>query len=134
MFHEAPFKFFITLIIVFGKVNVFKSSFIFLVKKMTELKFTLDHFRQHDIPNPLINIYDYAYHITEKGCNICQTYQGWCILAAREKWTDQLIDFNFVIDNLTTQNRNWVDFGRFSTQIKDQIYMYILKERRIVFF
>ena len=101
---------------------------------MTELKFTLDHFRQHDIPNPLINIYDDACYITEKGCNICQTYQAWCILAPREKWTDQLIDSNFVIDNLTTQNRNWVDFGRFSTQIKDQIYMYILKERRIVFF
>ena len=52
---------------------------------MTELKFTLDHFCQHDIPNPLINIYDYVYHIKEEGCNISQTYQGWCILAAREK-------------------------------------------------
>ena len=101
---------------------------------MAKLKFTLDHFRHHDIPNPLITIYDYAYHIKEKGRNICQTYQGWCILAAREKWTDKLIDFNFVIDNLTTQNRNWVDFGRFSTQTKDQIYMYILKERTIGFF
>ena len=131
MFHEAPFKFFITLIIVFGKVNVFKSSFIFLVKKMTELKFTLDHFRQHDITNLLINILDYAYHIKKKSCNICQTYQGWCIFAAREKWTDQLIDFNFVIDNLTTQNRNWVDFGQFSTATKNRIYMHILKERTI---
>ena len=83
MFHEVPLKCSITLIIVFGKVNVFKSSFIFLVKKMTELKFTLDHFRQHDIPNLLMNIWDYAYHIKEKGCNICQSCQGWCILVAR---------------------------------------------------
>ena len=49
---------------------------------MTELKFSLDTFRQHDIPK---HIWDYAYHIKEKSCNVCQTYQGWCMIAAKEK-------------------------------------------------
>ena len=99
---------------------------------MTELKFSLDTFRQHDIPKLLINIWDYAYHIKEKGCNVCQTYQGWCMIAAKEKWADQFIDFDFVINNLQAQNKNWVDFVKFSTATKNNIYLYILKERTIV--
>ena len=49
---------------------------------MTELKFSLDSFRQLDLPELLISIWDYAYHIKEKGCIVCQTYQSWCIVAA----------------------------------------------------
>ena len=99
---------------------------------MTELKFSLDTFRQHDLPNLLINIWDYAYHIKEKGCNGFQTYLGWCTIAAREKWSDQLIAFDFVIDNLQKQNRNWVNFDPFSAATRNQIYMYLLKEKTLV--
>ena len=52
---------------------------------MTDLKFSLDTFCQLDLRNLIINIWYYAYHINEKGCIVCQTYQGWCIVAVREK-------------------------------------------------
>ena len=52
---------------------------------MTDLKFSLDTFYQVGLPNLFINIWDYAYHNHEKGCIVYQTYQGWCIVAAREK-------------------------------------------------
>ena len=54
------------------------------------------------------------------------------MIAAREKWSDQLIDFDFVIDNLQKQNRNWVNFDQFSTAARNQIYMYLLKEKTLV--
>ena len=116
----------------FDSINVEILLKFHLVIKMAELKFSLDTFRQHDSPNLLINILDYAYHVKEKGCNVCQTYQGWCMIAAREKWSDQLIDFDFVIDNLQKQNRNWVNFDQFSTAARNQIYMYLLKEKTLV--
>ena len=100
---------------------------------MTELKFSLDSFRQLDLPELLISIWDYAYHIIEKECIVCQTYQGWCIVAAREKWLYSYINFDFVIDNSQKQNRNWVDFGNFSTETKNQICYHILKEKNRLF-
>ena len=100
---------------------------------MTELKFSLDTFCQHDLPNLLINIWDYAYHINEKSCIVCQTYQGWCIVAAREKWLDQFINFDFIINNLQKQNRNWVDFDTFSSATRNQILYHLLKDKHKVF-
>ena len=93
------------------------------------LKFSLYSFHQLDLPDILINIWDYADHLKQKECIICQTYQNWCIIAAKEKWHYSYIDFDFAIDNLQKQNKNWVDFDNFSTETKNQIYYHILKEQ-----
>ena len=72
---------------------------------MTELNFSLSDFRQDDLPNLLIDTWHYAYCIKETGCNVCQTYQDYCIVASREKWKDEFIDFDFAFDNLQKQTQ-----------------------------
>ena len=47
-----------------------------------DLKFSLNSFRQLDLPNLLINVWDYG---DKPNCPICKQYQKWCISAAKEK-------------------------------------------------
>ena len=91
------------------------------------LKFSLDSFRQLDLADILINIWDYADHLKQKECIVCRTYQNWCITAAKEKWSYLYVDFDFAIDNLQKQNKNWIDIDAFSSERKNQIYFHILK-------
>ena len=100
---------------------------------MTELNFSLSDFRQDDLPNLLIDIWHYAYCIKETGCNVCQTYQDYCIVASREKWKDEFIDFDFAFDNLQKQNTNWVNFDNFSLATRNEIFIHLLKEKKQVF-
>ena len=44
------------------------------------------------------------------------------MVAAKEKWSPYLIDFDFVIDNLKNQNKKWFNIGKLSTATKDNIY------------
>ena len=47
-----------------------------------DLKVSLNSFRQLDLPNLLINVWDYA---DKPNCPVCKQYQKWCICAAKEK-------------------------------------------------
>ena len=98
---------------------------------MSELKFSLDSFHELDLPELLINVWCYADYINNKDetCNICETYMEYCVIAAKEKWSEFYIDFDFVINNLKKHNANWVDFTKFSTQTKNNIYLHIAKNK-----
>ena len=61
---------------------------------IADLKLSSNSFRQLDLPNLLINIWDYAY---KPNCPICKQYRKWCITAAKEQWGNLFIDFDFVI-------------------------------------
>ena len=92
-----------------------------------DLKFSLNSFRQLDLLNLLINVWDYA---DKPNCPICKQYQQWCISAAKEKWQDSYIEFDFVINCLKKQNKNWLDLGKISSAHRNQIYVVISKEKK----
>ena len=48
----------------------------------TDLKFSLNSFRQLELPNLLINFWDYADRPDDP---ICKQYQKWYITAAKEQ-------------------------------------------------
>ena len=73
--------------------------------------------------NLLINIWSYAY---KPDCPICKHYQKWCITAAKEQWEKEF-DFDFDINALKKQNKNWFDFGKICTANKDKIYLSLVK-------
>ena len=93
------------------------------------MKFSLNSFRQLDLPNLLINIWDYA---DKPNCPICKQYQKWCITAANEQWEKEFIDFDFAINTLKKQNKNWFDFGKISSENRNQIYVVISKEKKSI--
>ena len=88
---------------------------------MSQLKFSIESFRELDLPELLINIWSYANHIINKhdSCEICEIYIEYCITTVKGKWSGFYIDFDFNINNLRKRNRNWVDFGKFSTETKN---------------
>ena len=42
----------------------------------------------------------------------------------------EFIDFDFVINALKKQNKNWFDFGKISSENRNQIYVVISKEKK----
>ena len=62
----------------------------------SELKFSLNTFREHDFPNLLIDIWSYSY-CRINGCSICEHYKNFCFVAAKEKWSAFYHDFNEVL-------------------------------------
>ena len=95
---------------------------------IADLKFSLNSFRQLDLPNLLINIWDYA---NKPDCPICKQYLKWCITAAKEQWENAFINFDFVINALKKQNRNWYDLGKISSANRNKIYLIISKENKV---
>ena len=84
------------------------------------LKFSLDSFRQLELADILINIWSYGDHIKEKNCVICNNYRNWCITAAKEKWSQTFVDFDFAMQNL-------IMMDIISPETKNKIYSYIKK-------
>ena len=85
-----------------------------MTSKMVELKFKYEDFLQEDICNLMINIWSYSdEHGT--GCNICTHYKKMNIDALRKKWSNDYIDFNFVINKLKKRDTEWYDLNRVST-------------------
>ena len=103
--------------------------FLLAKNKMSQLKFSLDSFRQLDLPELLINIWTNADPIHDPNCSICSIYPEYCVIAAKKKWSEFYIDFDFVINNLKKRNENWVNLGKFSTETKNNIYLYIAKNK-----
>ena len=48
-----------------------------------QLKFSLNSFRRLDLPNLLLNIWDYS-DFEHRNCSICKQYKNWGIPAAKE--------------------------------------------------
>ena len=67
---------------------------------MNEMKFLLSTSRQLDLPNLLIDVWSYSEGCNTKDCLICPQYLEWSIQAAKEKWSPDFKDFNYIIDNL----------------------------------
>ena len=91
----------------------------------SELKFSLNTFRQHDLPNLLIIIWSYS-HCRIKGCSICEYYKNFCVVAAKEKWSGFYHDFNEVLKAI--ESDTWIHkIQNVSTERKDIIYKFITK-------
>ena len=91
-----------------------------------QLKFSLDLFRQIDLPNLLINIWDYA-DKKHSDCSVCKQYSEWCVMIAKEKWTRFLKDFDFAIGNMKKQNKKCFDVGKLLPATRSNIYLAICK-------
>ena len=89
--------------------------------------FSLDSFRQLDLPNLLINIWSYS-DPDHADCSICKQYKIWCITAAKEQWCDFFYDFHKVLTNLTTQNKKWHDFDKISSADRTIIYSFLKRK------
>ena len=77
-----------------------------------------------DLPNLLINIWEYA---DKPNDPILIQYQKWCIEVAKQKWQPQFINFDYVIRNLEERNKKFYDFGKISPADRDVIYRIIYK-------
>lgn len=64
------------------------------------MKFTEESFLKLDLAELLINIWSYS----QSKSFIVNTYNTWCIRAARKKWLRDYLDFNLVISNIKANN------------------------------
>ena len=58
---------------------------------------------------------------------LTKTYCQWCVECAYEKWSENYLDFAFVIRNLLRNNKNVFDFGKISSARKNCVYNIIRK-------
>ena len=94
---------------------------------MSEKNFSLSTFRQLDLPDLLIDVWSYSELCNTKSCSICPQYLEWSIQAAKQKWSLDFKDFNYIIDNLKKRNKNWFDVSKLSPETKDKLYDVICK-------
>ena len=98
--------------------NVIKTISYFFKKKFEWL----------DKPNLLINIWSYndPSHYGNH-CSICKQYENWCIEIAREKCRPEFKSFDFVISQIQTRNKRFLNFERISSAERNCIYRVIHK-------
>ena len=94
-------------------------------QQQQQLKFLKATFMQHQMPDLILNLWDYSEDLQ---CPICNKYARWCIQCISKKWNvDKYLDFQFVIQNVINHNKNWHDFSRISPVTKNYIYNAITK-------
>ena len=93
----------------------------------SNLKFSSVTFSRLDLPNLLINIWEYNDE-RHKNCPICKQYKEWCIQVVKTQWQNSYIDFDYFIENIKNQNRLF-DFGKISSADRARIYGLIWKNR-----
>ena len=59
-----------------------------------QMKLSLTNFEFLDLPNLLINIWEYN-NETHKNCPVCKQYKEWCIKVAKPQWQNDYMDFDF---------------------------------------
>ena len=69
-------------------------------KNVFKIKFSKRDFQLLDLPNLLINIWEYNEPGCKNQCPVCIRYEKWCIEAVQEKWKAEYLDFKYVIENL----------------------------------
>ena len=91
----------------------------------SELKFSLDTFRQHNLPNLIINIWSYS-NCNLKKCLICEQYKDFCLIAAKEKWCGFYHHFDEFVKAI--ESGKWIHKVQdVSTEDKGIIYRFIMK-------
>ena len=93
-----------------------------------KMKLSKANFKLLDLPNLLINIWDYN-DPTHVGCSICKQFEKWCIEVAKDLLMPEFLDFDYVLSNLRQQNRKHFNFGKISLQDRRIIYRLIHKDR-----
>ena len=101
-------------------------SFFSIQTKKWVQNFSLDTFKQEDLPDLLINIWEYS-HPIHANSSISKKYKEWSTVAAKEKWSDFYHDFDKVINSIATLNENWHNFGEICSAEKNIIYKIITK-------
>ena len=86
------------------------------------MKFSKNDFENLDLPDLLINIWDYSEYPTDPVLN---QYCQWCVEVAKERWQPSFKNFQFVINNLRKRNKKFYDFGKISSTDKNIIYRLI---------
>ena len=71
------------------------------------------------MPDLLLNVWCYANRPNDP---ICVQYQQWCVEVAKEWWSSQYLDFDYVIENLRKQKKKFYNFGKISSADKNIIY------------
>ena len=92
------------------------------------MKLSLANFEFLDLPNLVINIWEYNDE-THKNCLVFKQYEAWCIQLVKTQWQNNYMDFDFVIDNIKQQKRKLSDFGKISNQDRAKFYRLIWKNR-----
>ena len=64
-------------------------------------------------------------HLNED--ELIKTYRQWCVKCVYEKWSENYLDFAFVIRNFLQNNKNVFDFGKISSAQKNWVYNVIRK-------
>ena len=91
----------------------------------SELNFSLDTFRQHDLPNLIINIWSCS-NCNLKKFLICEQYKKFCLSAAKEKWCGFYHGFDEVVKAI--ESGKWIHkIENVLTEDKDIIYRFIPK-------
>ena len=94
---------------------------------VVELKFSKESFACLDLPDLLLNIFDYS-HSSCIDCTKCTQYAKWCIELVSEPWLDdKYLDFLFLINSILNDNRNFCDFGKISSDDRNKIFDIIKK-------
>ena len=89
---------------------------------------TKENFMQLELPNLLINIWEYNDLDHKDGdYDICRQYERWCIEAARSQWKPGFYkSFVFVITQIRCQNKHFFDFGQLSSANRNRCYSAIV--------
>ena len=95
---------------------------------LSGMKLSKANFELLDLPNLLINIWDYNDQ-THANCPICTQYEKWCIEVVKTYWQSEFFDFNYVISNIRQQNKKLFNFGKISSADRSMIYRLIWKNR-----
>ena len=93
----------------------------------SKLKFWKREVQLLDLPNLLINIWEYNEPGCKNQCPVCIPFEKWCIEVVQEKWKANYLDCEYVIKNLQKQNKNFYHFRKVSSQDRDVIYNIIHK-------
>ena len=86
---------------------------------------TKENFQNLDLSNLLINIYSYAKDLKDP---IIYQYSNLCIECARKLWTDQYHYFENVNEKFLSHNKNYINFGKISSDERNIIYYLISKD------
>ena len=90
------------------------------------LKFSKQRFPEIELPDLLLNVWCYA---DQQNDLICVQYQQWCVEVAKERWSSQYLDFDYVIENLRKQSRKFYNFDKIFSADKIIIYRLIWNEQ-----
>ena len=90
-----------------------------------QLKFSKELFAELELPDLLINICSYAEYI--KHDRVLNLYCQCCVECAFEKWSDEYLNFSFVMKNLLRNNKNFADFSKIFSADKNKTCCLIKK-------